>query len=221
MRWERLTDEQVVERRRRGCAEAEEWLLAKYRKIVLFKSRTYFIRGVERDDMIQEGMIGLFKAIRDFRPDHGCSFRTFADVCITRQMLTALKLATGKSELRGQLTLCQSMQLESLDRLAGERDSTICSGRRTPQDVVHGQAGALEALRRLEEVCSPYEWRVVTLFGEGESYAEIDTAIGSPLCGEIDVKRDGIKGADNALCRVRRKLPKVLAMLGEEPGGDG
>src|SRR3990167_3606324 len=96
--YSRRPDERVVLLAQDGDGVAIDRLLQKYKSVVLFKSRSYFLHGADRDDMIQEGMIGLFKAIRDFRPDRDCSFSTFADVCITRQMITAVKSGSGKKQ---------------------------------------------------------------------------------------------------------------------------
>ena len=91
-----LTDLQLVERFHRGDEEALHVLLVRYRRLVWSKARGYFLVGADADDMAQEGMIGLFKAARDFQPDRQVSFRSFAEVCVTRQMITAIKTATRR-----------------------------------------------------------------------------------------------------------------------------
>lgn len=224
MQWSRLTAEQVVARAQAGDGDAAEWLLRKYRSVVLYKSQSIFMRGTERDDIIQEGMIGLFKAIRDFCPDRDCSFRTFADVCITRQMITAVK-GIGPDQLL--LVFAKPLRMgdsEGGGARAGRRHRTGGGGlrreidppaERTTEEIAVGRAEAARKLRLLEEVCSPYEWRVVKLFGEGKSYREIDAAIGS----EGSEVRGGVKAADNALVRARRKITHVRALMGDE--GDG
>ena len=92
-------DEVLVLRARRGCARATELLLARYRPLVEGKARTYFLLGADHDDVVQEGMIGLYKAIRDFRDDRLARFRAFADLCVTRQIITAVKSATRQKHL--------------------------------------------------------------------------------------------------------------------------
>ena len=92
--YEEMLDEEIVERARDGCHYALEFLINKYKNFVRAKARSYFLIGADREDIIQEGMIGLYKAIRDFRGDKLASFRAFAELCITRQIITAIKTAT-------------------------------------------------------------------------------------------------------------------------------
>lgn len=225
MQCERLTDEQVVERAQAGDGDAAEWLLRRYRRVVLCKSQSLFMRGTERDDMIQEGMIGLFKGIRDFRPDRDCSFRMFADLCITRQMITAVK-GIGPDQLL--LVFAKPLMMRDPENAgrSGRRHRTGGGGlgreidppgERTTEEIAVGRMEAREKLRLLQEVCTPYEWQVAKLFGEGKSYQEIDATIGS--VGPHG--RDGVKGTDNALVRVRRKIAKMgeEVMVGEVDAG--
>jgi RNA polymerase sigma-H factor len=94
-----MLDEEIVEAARAGEREAEEYLITKYKNFVRAKARSYFLIGADRDDIVQEGMIGLFKAIRDFRSDKLASFRAFAELCITRQIITAIKTATRQKTI--------------------------------------------------------------------------------------------------------------------------
>ena len=91
---EHLTDEEIVDLAKHGDVEGLEYLINKYKNFVRAKARTYFLIGADREDIIQEGMIGLYKAIRDYRVDRQASFRAFAEVCVTRQIITAIKPAT-------------------------------------------------------------------------------------------------------------------------------
>ena len=93
-RFQQMNDEQVVEMCHQGDSEAEEYLLNKYKNFVRAKARSYFLIGADHEDIVQEGMIGLYKAIRDFKPEKLSSFRAFAELCITRQIITAIKTAT-------------------------------------------------------------------------------------------------------------------------------
>lgn len=97
--YESLCDEEVVAFARGGDEVAQEYLISKYRNFVRAKARSYFLIGADREDIIQEGMIGLYKAIRDFRPDKLASFRAFAELCITRQIITAIKTATRQKHI--------------------------------------------------------------------------------------------------------------------------
>ena len=92
--YEEMADEQIVDHARLGDRIAEEYLINKYKNFVRAKARSYFLIGADREDIIQEGMIGLYKAIRDFKSDKLASFRAFAELCITRQIITAIKTAT-------------------------------------------------------------------------------------------------------------------------------
>ena len=93
------TDEELIEISKQGNGYATEFLLDKYRNFVRSRSRTYFLIGADREDIIQEGMIGLYKAIRDFKPEANASFKSFAELCITRQIITAIKKATRQKHI--------------------------------------------------------------------------------------------------------------------------
>ncbi len=191
-----LTDEEAVELCKTGSTDALDYLLRKYRSVVLFKSRSYFLQGADRDDMIQEGMVGLYKAIRDFRPDRSCSFRTFADVCITRQMITAVKSGVGQR----QLPVVYSHSL----RAAGRDDSSVDPLEAAPDNDSQDPEKLLitrETVRMLErtlrENLSPFEWNVFVGFSDGKSYQQI-----------AEENACTPKSVDNALCRVRRKMQR-------------
>jgi RNA polymerase sporulation-specific sigma factor len=94
-----MMDEQIVEDARNGDSQALEYLIYKYKNFVRAKARSYFLIGADREDIVQEGMIGLYKAIRDFRSDKLSSFRAFAELCITRQIITAIKTATRQKHI--------------------------------------------------------------------------------------------------------------------------
>ena len=99
LRFEHLTDEQLVEQVHLGNTDALDFLISKYRFFVKAKARSYFLVGADKEDIIQEGMIGLYKAIRDFKEDKLASFRAFAELCITRQIITAIKTATRQKHI--------------------------------------------------------------------------------------------------------------------------
>jgi len=111
-----MLDEEIVEAARAGEREAEEYLITKYKNFVRAKARSYFLIGADRDDIVQEGMIGLFKAIRDFRSDKLASFRAFAELCITRQIITAIKTATRQKHipLNSYISLISLYTMKSL-----------------------------------------------------------------------------------------------------------
>jgi len=202
--YERYPDEYIVELGKQGDTAAVDYLLKKYKSVVLFKSRSYFLQGADRDDMIQEGMIGLFKAIRDFRPDRSCSFRTFADVCITRQMITAVK--SGSSQR--QLPLVYQTSLGGGSREEGGQDILDVpapSEETDPERLLISRETVRELKQSLRENLSDFEWSVFLGFSQGKSYQEIADEHGSTP-----------KSVDNALCRVRRKVQKFK--MGEHLG---
>lgn len=194
-----MPDELVVSLGKSGDVAATEYLLRKYRSVVLYKSRNYFLHGADRDDMIQEGMVGLFKAIRDFRADRACSFRTFADVCITRQMITAVKSSTGQRQL--PLTYASSLSPGSrdegaMDRLDVPADADVVD----PEQLLIARETVRELRSVLRQNLSEFEWNVFVGFSQGKSYQEIADEQGSTP-----------KSVDNALCRVRRKVQRFRA----------
>ncbi len=188
-----MSDEAVVEFAQRGDEEAREHLLRKYRNVVLFKSRTLFIQGAEREDMIQEGMVGLYKAIRDFRRGHGCSFRTFADSCITRQMITATKggVKYGKTAVLYEY----SLRIASRDEDATNPLENAPDDSQNPVHWVIARETADELETSLRAALSTFEWTVFMMFMDGTSYQKIADELG---CRP--------KSVDNALCRIRRKM---------------
>ncbi len=197
--FERLDDEEVVEFAGEGEEAALEYLIDKYRNFVRAKARSYFLIGADREDIIQEGMIGLYKAIRDFRAEKLASFRAFAELCITRQMITAIKTATRQKHipLNSYVSLNKPMYDEESDRtlmdvLAGSRISD-------PEELVISQEEFNDIESKMNGFLSPLEWQVLMSYLEGKSYQEIAD----------DLSRH-VKSIDNALQRVKRKLERYL-----------
>lgn len=197
--FERLDDEEVVEFAREGEEAALEYLIDKYRNFVRAKARSYFLIGADREDIIQEGMIGLYKAIRDFRAEKLASFRAFAELCITRQMITAIKTATRQKHipLNSYVSLNKPMYDEESDRtlmdvLTGTRISD-------PEELVISREEFNDIESKMNGFLSPLEWKVLMFYLEGKSYQEIAD----------DLSRH-VKSIDNALQRVKRKLERYL-----------
>ena len=196
-----MDDEALVERYQQGDLAALDVLLQRYHRYARAKARTYFLLGADADDVIQEGMIGLYKAVRDFRPDRQSSFRAFAELCITRQVITAVKTATRRKH----------QPLNRYVSLSGVRSSDD-GGERTVEDLLTDHAVAdpadeiasrheLDALRRsMVEVLSRLEVEVLRLYVEGMSYQEISEELGRHT-----------KSIDNALQRIKRKLDQHLS----------
>jgi len=194
-----LIDEEVVIRARAGEIEAVEYLMNKYKNFVKAKARSYFLIGADKEDIIQEGMIGLYKAIRDYQSDKLSSFRAFAELCITRQIITAIKTATRQKHipLNSYVSLNKPIFDEDSDRTLLDvisEQSTV-----NPEDLIIGreEMGTIEG--KLGDVLSELEWEVLTAYLEGQSYQEM----------AADLNRH-IKSVDNALQRVKRKLENYL-----------
>jgi len=197
--YETIPDEQIVEDARAGDEQALEYLIHKYKSFVRAKARSYFLIGADREDIIQEGMIGLYKAIRDFRQDKLSSFRAFAELCITRQIITAIKTATRQKHipLNSYVSLNKPIYDDEsertlLDVLSGTRISN-------PEELVISQEDFNSIECKIGELLSDLEWDVLSSYLQGKSYQEIAD----------DLNRH-VKSIDNALQRVKRKLERYL-----------
>jgi len=194
-----LSDEQVVEMSHQGDVSAEEYLLDKYKNFVRSKARSYFLVGADHEDIVQEGMIGLYKAIRDYRPDKLSSFRAFAELCITRQIITAIKTATRQKHipLNNYVSLNKPLYDEESDRTLLD---VIVEGRISdPEELIINMENVGNIRSKINEVLSGLEQEVLNAYLDGKSYQEIAEALGRH-----------VKSIDNALQRVKRKLEKYL-----------
>ncbi len=194
-----MIDEEVVEFAREGDNEALEFLINKYKNFVRAKARSYFLVGADREDIIQEGMIGLYKAIRDFRTDKLSSFRAFAELCITRQIITAIKTATRQKHipLNSYVSLNKPVYEEDSDRTL--LDIISSSKVADPEEMIISREEYYDIEEKMGEILSSLEWKVLMSYLEGKSYQEIAE----------DLKRH-VKSIDNALQRVKRKLERYL-----------
>ena len=178
---------------------AEEYLLDKYKNFVRSKARSYFLIGADHEDIVQEGMIGLYKAIRDYRDDRQSSFRAFAELCITRQIITAIKTATRQKHipLNSYISLNKPLYDEESDRTL--LDILMEGNIGNPEEMIINQENLGNIRRRMNEVLSSLEQQVLTAYLDGKSYQEIAEMLGRH-----------VKSIDNALQRVKRKLEKYL-----------
>ncbi len=194
-----MTDEEIVELAQQGEQSAVEYLVDKYRNFVRAKARSYFLIGADKEDIIQEGMIGLFKAIRDYRTDKLTSFRAFAELCITRQIITAIKTATRQKHipLNSYISLNKPIYDEESDRTLMDILSTTKIT--NPEEIIISREEFIFIERKMGEILSSLEWKVLMAYLEGKSYQEI----------AVELKRH-VKSIDNALQRVKRKLEKYL-----------
>ena len=185
--------------------EALDYLINKYRNFVRSKARSYFLIGADREDIVQEGMIGFFKAIRDYREDKLSSFRAFAELCVTRQIITAIKTATRQKHipLNSYVSLNKPIYDEDSDRTLLD----VLSGARIsdPEELVISHEEFIDIEQKMEEILSDLEWRVLMSYLDGKSYQEI----------AVDLHRQ-VKSIDNALQRVKRKLEKYMESRGDD-----
>jgi RNA polymerase sporulation-specific sigma factor len=198
--FENMTDEEIViDAKDNDNTVALEYLINKYRNFVRAKARSYFLIGADREDIIQEGMIGLYKAIRDFRNDKLSSFRAFAELCVTRQIITAIKTATRQKHipLNSYVSLNKPIYDEDSDRtlldvLSGSKISD-------PEELVISREEFVDIEEKMGEILSDLEWKVLMSYLDGKSYQEI----------AVELDRH-VKSIDNALQRVKRKLERYL-----------
>jgi RNA polymerase sporulation-specific sigma factor len=191
-----ITDDDLVALFHEGHFEAVDLLLERYRRFARAKARGYFLIGADFDDIEQEGMIGLFKAVRDFRPDRQSSFRAFAELCVTRQILTAIKTSTRHKHqpLNQYVSLSGVRSVEDPDERPLEdllRDIKVSD----PADELVSWECMAELRAAIVRVLSDLEVDVLRLYVEGRSYQEIGDLLGRHA-----------KSIDNALQRIKRKL---------------
>ena len=197
--FENMPDEEVVQLAQEADGAALEYLLNKYKNFVRTKARNYFLIGADHEDIVQEGMIGLYKAIRDYRRDKPKSFRAFAEMCITRQIITAIKTATRQKHipLNNYVSLNRPMYDEESDRTL--LDTITENAPTNPEAVLIDREDYSVIEGRIGEMLSDLEKQVLVRYIEGKSYAEISEEMGRH-----------VKSIDNALQRIKRKLLKYL-----------
>jgi RNA polymerase sporulation-specific sigma factor len=197
--YQELEDEQIVELVHNGDSEALDYLINKFKNFVRAKARSYFLIGADKEDIVQEGMIGLYKAIRDFKEDKLSSFKAFAELCITRQIITAIKTATRQKHipLNSYISLDKPIYDEESDRTLMD----IISGAKVldPEELFISQEEFDQIEVKMAELLSDLERKVLALYLDGQSYQEISEELNRH-----------VKSIDNALQRVKRKLERYL-----------
>ena len=193
------SDEEIVAQAKSGNNRAQEYLISKYENFVKAKAKSYFLIGADKEDIYQEGMIGLYKAIRDFNPEKSTSFKAFAEICVIRQIITAIKTATRQKHipLNTYISLNKPIYEEEsertlLDVLAGLKITD-------PEELMISKEQIDYIEEKISKVLSGLELEVLTSYLDGKSYQEIAS----------DLERHS-KSIDNALQRVKRKLEKCL-----------
>ncbi|KUP04661.1 RNA polymerase factor sigma-70 [Bacillus coahuilensis m2-6] len=196
---EGLEDEVVIDLIHNGNSDALDFLIHKYRNFVRAKARSYFLIGADREDIVQEGMIGLYKAIRDYKGDKLSSFKAFAELCITRQIITAIKTATRQKHipLNSYVSLDKPIYDEESDRTL--MDIITPAKTLDPQELIVSREEFSNMEDKMAEILSDLEREVLALYLDGQSYQEISELLDRH-----------VKSIDNALQRVKRKLERYL-----------
>lgn len=193
-------DEEVVIQAKHGNSKAQEYLISKYENFVKAKAKSYFLIGADKEDIYQEGMIGLFKAIRDFKSDKLSSFKAFAELCVTRQIITAIKTATRQKHipLNTYVSLNKPIYDEESDRTLLDVLSEAKVS--DPEELIISREEMNHIQSEIGDVLSSLEMEVLMSYLDGKSYQEI----------ACDLDRHA-KSIDNALQRVKRKLEKCIS----------
>jgi RNA polymerase sporulation-specific sigma factor len=187
---EPLTDEQLVARAQAGDRRAERQLLRRFRSLVHKRCQPYFLNGAERDDLLQEGLIGLHKAIRDFRPGQGHAFLRFAATCVNRQVVTAVRQATRQKHM----PLATYASLSETDAVEQPLELLDLDPGHDPHDEFLDKDGLDWVKAMLRKHLSGFEQQVLALYLKGASYREI----------ALSLKKNA-KAIDNALARIKEK----------------
>lgn len=201
LRFVEMTDNETVELAQAGDEEATEYLLHKYSGLVRAKLKSYFLLGAEKEDLHQVGMLGLWEAVMDFRRDKEVSFRCFAQMCVQRELITAIKAATRQRQLplNSSLSLDACIYDDSPEKCLS--DLLPCPRNPDPEHVWTDCESATWLKRSIRQKLSAFEWRVFQAYLRGMSYSEV--------ADQLTCK---VKSIDNALTRIRRKLAKVIVL---------
>lgn len=189
--YQKLADEELIQKLREGDERIMDYILEKYKPLVLRKANAMFLIGGDTDDLIQEGMIGLFKAVRDFQQDKEASFATFARMCIDRQIYSAIQNSNRQKHqpLNSYVSLNQEDENSPIWELSVEN----------PEAIIIDQENTQDLRKRISDYLSPMENRVLDLYLKGKGYVEI-----------AGILNKSPKSIDNALQRIRAKIREVL-----------
>ena len=195
-----FSDEDLVILAQKGNDSALDYVLEKYGSYVRNKSFSYYIAGADRDDIVQEGMIGLFKAVRDFSSERGVTFKTFADVCVTRQILTAVKNASRQKHAPLNFYVSLNRPIGKDDDNSSLADVFGQAKVSDPEELFIEKEKADTLGQEMQRILSEFEFSVLSLYLQGKSYQEIAKIVGKP-----------VKAVDNALQRIKKKLEKIVS----------
>lgn len=205
MNYNTFEDAELVQKAQHGDFEAMEVLMERYKNFVRGKARTYFLIGADREDIIQEGMIGLFKAVRDFEQGKQAQFRSFAELCVKRQIITAIKSATRQKHipLNSYVSLSRPIYEDDSEKTLLDLLSTEYI--LDPEQILINQEALGITEKRIYMTLSEFEKSVLTYYINGKSYQEIAVLLEKEP-----------KSIDNAIQRVKRKIAKQLEKAREE-----
>ncbi|MBQ3414363.1 MAG: RNA polymerase sporulation sigma factor SigH [Clostridia bacterium] len=190
-----LNDEKIIELIKNGDEQALSFLLEKYKDLVCIKAGKYYMIGSEKDDMIQEGMIGLFKAIKDFDEEKQNTFKTFANICIERQMITAIKSSNRQKHMPLNSYLSLNISAYENDEDSNELIDTFNSKTiEDPLDTITKREYYEEVEDAIDKNLSKFEKQVLNRYMQGDSYVTIASKLDAP-----------VKSVDNAIQRIRKK----------------
>ncbi|HHU19932.1 MAG TPA: RNA polymerase sporulation sigma factor SigH [Bacilli bacterium] len=204
--FDQLDDSEIITLIRQGNSQAVDFLIQKYRPFVRIKASAYFLIGADHEDIVQEGMIGLYKAVRDYKDTHQTSFRAFADLCIKRQIITAIKAATRQKHipLNSYVSLDKPIYDEESERTLLDVLTNV-EKIDDPEELIINQENRCLVEGKIIKLLSRFECDVLYLYLDGRTYQEIS----------IELNRH-TKAIDNALTRVKKKLERYLDVVGAE-----
>lgn len=196
-----MTDEEIIKEIRNGDKQALTYLMNKYKEIVNLKVGKYFMVGAEKEDIIQEGLIGLFKAIKTFNAEKNNTFKTFANMCIERQLITAIKSSNRQKHmpLNSYLSLNMSAYDNEEENGAELMDTFDSKTIEDPLETIINKEYYDEIEKSIDKTLSQFEKQVLDRYMKGESYVTIAKRLDSP-----------VKSVDNAIQRIRKKAMKNL-----------
>lgn len=200
-----MEDEEVLTYVHAGCKRGMEHLIEKYKPLVRAKARSYFLVGADREDIVQEGMIGLFKAVRDYKDEKSIPFRVFAEMCITRQIITAVKTATRQKHipLNSYVSLNRKVFDEESEKFLIEVIQEVSIA--NPEELFINKEQFTVIESRVMELLSPFEKEVLAKYLAGVTYQDIAKQLNKP-----------VKSIDNALQRLKKKIEKSVQEVRKE-----
>lgn len=198
-----MSDEELLEAIKQDDKKALEFLICKYKDLVNSKVNKYFIIGAEKEDIVQEGLIGLYKAIKDYKQDKQSSFKSFANLCVERQLITAIKSSNRQKHM--PLNSYLSLNMTAYENEDGNNETQVMDVLETniiedPLDTITKKEYMLNVENVIDTSLSDFEKRVLNRYIQGESYVKIAERLDAP-----------VKSVDNAIQRIRKKTSKSLS----------